>query len=111
MGAYLINSVRVRDCVPNHEGLAQLRRTVEEYGGRWHSHHEERGLKGARGHSQVLVEFGTMTEAQNWYNSSEYNNIAHLYVDNVIDLALVDGVSPDFTMAGFAQERPLSPAL
>ena len=51
----------------------------------------------------VLVEIGTMTEAQNWYNSCEYKNISHLYVDNAIDLVLVDGVSPDFTMAGFAQ--------
>ena len=111
MGAYLINSVRIRDGVPNQEGLAQLKRTVEAYGGRWHSHHEERRLEGARGKSLVLVEFGTMTDAQNWYNSSEYNNISHLYIDNAIDLALVDGVSPDFTMAGFAQERRLSPTL
>ena len=102
MGAYLINNLRIRDCVPNIEGLARLKRTVEEYGGRWHSHQEERELEGARGNAQVLVEFGTMTEAQNWYNSSEYTNISHLYVDNAIELVLVDGISPDFTMAGFA---------
>ena len=52
-----------------------------------------------------------MTDAQNWYTSSEYNNISHDYIDNGIDLALVDGVSPDFTMAGFAEERRLSPTL
>jgi len=105
MGAYLINSVRIRDGVPNQEGLAQLKRTAEAYGGRLHSHHEERSLEGARWNSLVLVEFGTMTDAQNWYTSSEYNNILHDYIDNGIDLALVDGVSPDFTMAGFAEER------
>ena len=110
MGAYLINNVRIRECVASNEGLAQLKRTVEEYGGRWHSQ-EERAIDGARGKAQVLVEFGTMTDAQTWYNSSEYKNVAHVYVDNAIDLALVDGVSPDFTMAGFAEERPLSPAL
>jgi uncharacterized protein (DUF1330 family) len=110
MGAYFINNVRIHDGIPNQEGLAQLKRTVEACGGRWHSHCEEQGLEGARGNSLVLVEFGTMTEAQNCYNSSEYRNISHLYVDNAIDLILVDGVSPDFTMAGFAQERPLSPA-
>ena len=109
MSAYLINRMRIRDGIPNHEGVARLKRTVEAYGGRWRSHHEERGFEGTRGNSLVLVEFGTMTEAQNWYNSSEYNSISHLYIDNAIDLALVDGVSPDFTMAGFAQERPLSP--
>ena len=109
MGAYLINNVRIRDCVTSHEGLAQLKRTVEEYGGRWLSDPNQRALEAARGRSQVLVEFGTMTEAQNWYNSSEYHDVAHLYVDNAIDLALVDGVSPDFTMAGFAPEQPISP--
>jgi uncharacterized protein (DUF1330 family) len=111
MSDYLINYVRVRDGVPDHEALAQLKRTVEAYGGRWHSHHEERELGGARGGALVLVEFGTMTEAQNWYNSSEYTNISRLYIDNAIDLALVDGVGPDFTMAGFAQQRLLSPTL
>jgi len=105
MGAYLINYVRIREGVPSHEGLAQLKGTVEAYGGRWQSHHQEQSLEGAGGNSVVLVEFGTMTDAQDWYNSREYNRISHLYVDNTIDLALVDGVSPDFTMAGFAQVR------
>jgi len=107
MGTYLINSVRIRDGVPNQEGLAQLKRTVEAHGGRWHSH-EDRRLEGTREKSLVLVEFGTMTDAQNWYDASEYNNVLHLYIDNAIDLALMDEVSPDFTMAGFAQERQLS---
>ena len=105
MGAYLINYGRIRDGVPNQEGLAELKRIVEAYSGRWHS----QGIEDARRNSLVLVEFGTMTEAQNWYNSSEYKNVSHLYVDNAIDLVLVDGVSPDFTMAGPAQERPMSP--
>ena len=108
MGAYLINHVRMRSGVPNQEGLAQLKRTVEAHCGRWHSEHEEKGPAGARGNSLVLVEFGTITQAQNWYNSSEYESISRLYVDNAIDLALTDDVSPDFTMAGFAQERPWS---
>jgi len=102
MSAYLINYVRIRDGIPSQEGLAQVKRTVEAYGGRWHSHREEQGLEGARANSVVLVEFGSMTEAQNWYNSREYMNISHRYVDNTIDLTLADEVSPDFTMAGFA---------
>ena len=103
MGAYLINYLRMRDGIPDQEGLAQVKRTVETYGGRWHSHCEEPGLEGARGNSVVLVEFGSMTEAENWYNSYQYKSISQLYVDNAIDLILVDEVSPDFTMAGFAQ--------
>ena len=52
-----------------------------------------------------------MTEARNWYNSSEYMNILHIYVDNAMELALVDGVSPDLTMAGFATVAPTVTAL
>ena len=103
MSAYLINYVRIRDGIPRQEGLAQVKRTVEAYGGRWHSHREEQELEGAREDSLLLVEFATMTEAQNWYNSCDYKNISHHYVDDAIDLVLVDDVSPDFTMAGFAQ--------
>ena len=74
MSAYLINYVRIRDGIASQEGLAQVKRTVEAYGGRWHSHWKERALADARAKSVVLVEFGSMTEAQNWYNSCEYEN-------------------------------------
>ena len=102
MSAYLINYACIRDGVPKQKVLAQVRRTVEACGGRWHSHWEERALAPARRTSAVLVEFGSMTEAQNWFNSCEYKNISHLCADTTIDLVLADGVSPDFTMAGFA---------
>jgi uncharacterized protein (DUF1330 family) len=74
MSACLMNSARMRDGTPKQEALAQVRRTVEAYGGRWHSHWKERALADARAKSVVLVEFGSMTEAQNWYNSCEYEN-------------------------------------
>ena len=108
MGAYFFNYVRTRDGIPNREGLAHVKRTVEAYGGRWHSHREDQALEDAGANSVVLVEFGSMTQAESCYNSSEYKNVLDLYVENAIDLVLADGVSPDFTMAGFAQERPLS---
>ena len=108
MGAYFLNYVRMRDGIPRLEGLAQVKRTVEAYGGRWHSHREDQGLEDGGANSVVLVEFGSMTEAESFYNSSEYKNVLDLYVGNAIDLVLADGVSPDFTMAGFAQVRPLS---
>ena len=111
MGAYFFNYVRTRDGIPHQEGLGQVKRTVEVYGGRWHSHRGDQGLEEALANSVVLVEFGSMTEAENCYNSSQYKNILDLYVNNAIDLVMVDGVSPDFTMAGFAQERPLSPPI
>jgi uncharacterized protein (DUF1330 family) len=106
MSAYFINELRMRDGIANEEGLAHVRRTVEVYGGRWHS---DRAAQAAKRKSQILVEFGTMSQAESWYSSSEYENVTQLYVDNAIALVLVDEVSPDFTMAGFAQERPASP--
>jgi hypothetical protein len=38
-----------------------------------------------------------------WHCEFDYMNISHVYFDNAIALALVDGVSPDFTTAGFAE--------
>src|SRR5215831_1871831 len=105
MGIYLINELRVREGIASEEGLAQMKRTVEAYGGRWHSDRADQALEAARLISLVLVEFGSISQAQNWYNSLEYKDVAQLYVDNAIDLVFVDGVSPDFTMAGLAQER------
>ena len=47
----------------------------------------------------------SMADAQNWYHSPEYQKILHLRVKNAIsDLILVDGVSADFTVAGFARQ-------
>jgi uncharacterized protein (DUF1330 family) len=106
MGTYLINRVRICDGIPNQEALAQVKGSVEAYGGRWHSSWVEPESESGTTKSVVLLEFGTMTEAQKWYNSREYRRITHHYVDNAIDLAFVDGVSPDFTMAGFADDRP-----
>jgi len=53
----------------------------------------------------VLLEFPNMTDALNWYNSPEYQEILPLRANNAIsDLILVDGVSPTFTVAGIAQQ-------
>lgn len=44
-------------------------------------------------------------DAQSWYNSPEYQKILHLRVNNAIsDPILVEGVSPGFTVAGFAKQ-------
>jgi len=109
MATYLMNELRIRDGIASEDGLAHVKRTVEAYGGRWHADRADRPLEAARQTSLVLVEFGNMSQAQNWYNSTEYGNVSRLYVENAIDLMLVDGVSPDFTMAGLAQERSVSP--
>ena len=107
-GRLLFHLCATRDGISNREGLAQVKRTVEACGGKWHSHRKDQGLEDAAANSVVIVEFGSMTQAESCYNPSEYKNVLDLYVENAIDLVLADGVSPDFTMAGFAQERPLS---
>lgn len=107
MTSYLINHLRIPGGIPNEEGLSyleQVESTVKAYGGRWLAQGDVQVVEGAWPGSVVLMEFATMTDAQNWYHSSEYQRILHLRVNNAIsDLILVDGVSPDFTVAGFAQ--------
>jgi uncharacterized protein (DUF1330 family) len=109
MGTYLINHVRIRNGIAKQEALAQLKRTIESHGGRWYSYDKEPSVDGGQDNSRVLVEFPNMMAAENWYNSSDYLSISQTYVANSIDLALVDGINPDFTMAGFAQTSPSSP--
>jgi uncharacterized protein (DUF1330 family) len=113
MSTYLINHVRLPDGIRDQEGptyLEQAKSIVELYGGRWLAPPQKSQMEGVPADTAVLVEFASIMEAQNWYNSSEYQNIAHLCPDNAIDLILVDGVSPDFTMAGFApRSGSLSP--
>jgi len=109
MGTYLVNHVRLREGVPNDEALSQLRRTVEAHGGRCYLWDNAQGADRCDDESRVLVEFANMTDAENWYSSSDYADISQTYVANSIDLALVDGISPDFTMAGFAPTSALWP--
>jgi len=49
------------------------------------------------------MEFPNMAAAQNWYNSSDYQRILHLRVV-ISDLILVDGVSPDCSVADLARQ-------
>jgi uncharacterized protein (DUF1330 family) len=82
-----------------------LESTVKAYGGKWLALGEVRVVEGAWPGSVVLMEFASMTDAQNWYSSPEYQKILHLRVNNAIsDLILVDGVGADFTVAGFSQQ-------
>jgi uncharacterized protein (DUF1330 family) len=108
LSAYLINHLRIPSGVPNEEDLSNLEQvesTVKAYGGRWLAQGEVQVVEGAWPGSVVLMEFPSMTDARNWYNSSDYQKILHRRVNNAIsDLILVDGVRPDFTVAGFAQQ-------
>lgn len=107
MSTYLINHLRIPGGIPNEEGLSyleQVESTVNAYGGKWLAQGDVEVVEGAWPGSAVLIEFPSMADAQKWYNSSEYQKILHLRVNNAIsDLVLVDGVGPDFTVAGFAQ--------
>ncbi|MFG2827953.1 DUF1330 domain-containing protein [Streptomyces sp. NPDC048434] len=108
MSAYLINHLRIPGGVPNEQGLSyleQVEETVKAYGGKWLAQGEAQVVEGAWPGLAVLLEFPGMTEAQNWYDSPEYRKILPLRANNAIsDLIFVDGVGPDFTVAGFAQQ-------
>jgi len=62
-------------------------------------------VEGAWPGSVVLMVFPSMTDAQRWYQSPEYQQILPVRVNNAInDLIVVDGVAADFTVAGFARQ-------
>ena len=106
MSTYLINHLRIPSGVPNEEGLSYVERvegTAKTYGGRWLAQGDVQVVEGAWPGSVVLMEFPSMADAQNWYGSPEYQ-ILPLRVKNAIDLILVEGVAPDYTVAGFAQQ-------
>src|SRR5688572_27162237 len=108
MSTYLINHLRIPGGVPNEEGLSyleQVQQTVKPYGGKWLALGEGQVVEGAWPGAVVLLEFPSMTEAQNWYRSAEYQKILPLRVNNSIsDLILVDSVPPDFSVPGYAQQ-------
>jgi len=79
--------------------------TVKPHGGRWLAQGDVKVVEGAWPGSVVLIEFPSMADAENWYRSPQYQKILHLRVNNAIsDLILVQGVRPEFTVAGFAKE-------
>jgi uncharacterized protein (DUF1330 family) len=112
MSTYLINHLRIPGGVPNDEGLSyldQVEATAKPYGGKWLAQGDVRVLEGAWPGAVVLMRFPSMIDAMNWYNSPAYQKILHLRVNNAVsDLVLVDGVGPDFTVAGFAREIRLA---
>ncbi|MFF3460428.1 DUF1330 domain-containing protein [Streptomyces sp. NPDC002730] len=108
MTTYLINQLRIPG-IPQEENLAyleQVEATTAPYGGKWPAMDAEvQVLEGAWPGSVVLLEFPDMAKAREWYNSPEYQKILPLRTDRTIsDLILVDGVGPDFTPVGYAQQ-------
>lgn len=108
MSTYVINHLRIPGGVPNEGALRyleQVEATAKPYGGRWLAQGEPQVVEGAWPGLVVLIEFPSPADVHKWYDSAEYREILHLRVDNTIsDLILVDGVGPDFTVAGFAQQ-------
>ena len=82
-----------------------MQRTVEPFGGKWLAQGDVKVVEGAWPGSVVLIEFPSMADAQNWYRSADHQKILNLRVKNAIsDLIFVEGVRPDFTVAGFARQ-------
>ncbi|MEU7841820.1 DUF1330 domain-containing protein [Micromonospora sp. NPDC049114] len=106
MSTYLINHLRIPGGIPNEAGLTyleQVEATVHPYGGKWLAQGDVDVVEGAWPGSVVLIEFPTRADAENWYNSPEYQAILPLRTNNAIsDIILVDSLPSDFTVAGFA---------
>ena len=105
---------RVRSSLPpsregEHSGvlaLTPLEGTAKPHGAKWLAQGDvDYVVEGAWPGSVVLMEFPSLTDAQNWYDSPEYKKIRHLRINNSIsDMILVEGVGLDFTVAGFARQ-------
>ncbi|MEV4497131.1 DUF1330 domain-containing protein [Micromonospora arborensis] len=109
MSTYLINHLRIPGGVPTEESLRyleQVEATTKPYGAKWLVLDAQvQVIEGSWEGSAVLIEFPDAETAKTWYNSAEYQAILPLRVNHTInDLILVDSVSPDFTVAGYAQK-------
>jgi uncharacterized protein (DUF1330 family) len=79
--------------------------TTARYGGKWLAIDAEvQVLEGAWPGSVALFEFPDMARAEAWYSSPEYQKLSLRTGHTINDLILVDGVGPDFTPAGYAQQ-------
>lgn len=108
MSVYLINHLRIPGGVPNEEGLSYLEQvegTARPYGGTWLAQGAPQVVEGSWPGSVVLMQFKSMADARAWYDSTAYQRILPLRVNNSIsDLILVEGVDRDFSVAALARQ-------
>jgi len=108
MKTYLINHLRIPGDIPNEAGLSyleQVEATVAPFGGKWLAQGGVDVVEGVWPGSVVLMEFPSRQAATHWYNSPEYVEIRNLRIKNSIsDIILIDEMSADFTIKGFAGE-------
>ena len=108
MKTYLINHLRIPGDIPNEAGLSyleQVEATVAPFGGNWLAQGGVDVVEGVWPGSVVLMEFPSRQAATHWYNSPEYVEIRNLRIKNSIsDIILIDEMSADFTIKGFAGE-------
>jgi uncharacterized protein (DUF1330 family) len=108
MAAYLLNHLRIPGDKLNEESLRyleQVKATVDPFGGRWLAQTTAvEVIEGAWPGAAVLLEFPDVAAAQAWYRSAEYQNIAHLRIDNAIsDLVVFEAAAPGFDPADVAR--------
>lgn len=108
MSTYLINHLRIPGGVPNNQALRyleQVEATVAPHGGRWIAQGDPDTVEGAWPGSVVLMEFPDRAAADAWYQSSAYQEILPLRINNAIsDLVFIDSLPDGFTVAGFAAD-------
>ncbi|MET0233504.1 MAG: DUF1330 domain-containing protein [Kibdelosporangium sp.] len=86
------------------EYMERIQATMDPFGARFLVHGAEvEVMEGVWPGSLVLIEFPSIEDAREWYNSPAYREILRLRADHLVgDLILVDGAGPDHDSAALA---------
>jgi uncharacterized protein (DUF1330 family) len=107
MSAYAL--AHLKEIAPHPEVLEYLERiqnTLDPFSGRFIVHGGEIEVReGAWPGNIVIIEFPTIAQARNWYDSPEYRAILPLRSRHIVsDTILVDGVEADHDSADMASQ-------
>ncbi|MEU6785162.1 DUF1330 domain-containing protein [Nonomuraea angiospora] len=106
MSAYAL--AHLRPSAEPHEEVFQymerIQATLDPFGGRFAVHGAPVEVReGEWPGGLVIIEFPSIEQARDWYDSPAYQEILHLRADHIPgDLVLVDGAEPDHDSAAMA---------
>lgn len=96
MTAYAIANVHsVEFCPDIVEYLERIDATIEPFGGRFlvHASPNKRGVEGNWPGDAIVIEFPSMADANAWWESPAYQEIAPLRTAHMVaDIVLIEGV-------------------
>ena len=107
MSAYALAHLRETEPHPDVlEYLEKIQTTLDPFSGRFIVHGGAIDVReGAWPGNLVIIEFPSLAQARNWYDSPEYMAILPLRTRHIVaDTILVDGVEPGHDSAEMAGE-------